>query len=178
MLRSIGGFITQTNRSIVTMTARSFVSFAKAQQIQYPFNNNNAQDILRSFPNDQKNKSDVGLNISFNAMKQANTTNNLDRDSSIILPEQIREEAASLKNFSIKTGRTVLVNNSDTASACRRLNGLVFANQIAIDRRKQRFHMKPGKKAEMKRSQRHRKDFMKGFKRLMEVVKDAKRKGY
>ncbi|SMN18232.1 similar to Saccharomyces cerevisiae YBL090W MRP21 Mitochondrial ribosomal protein of the small subunit [Maudiozyma saulgeensis] len=177
MLRSLSGYITQANRPLATMGTRTFVNSTKMQQIQYPFNNS-AQDILRSFPSSQKNKSDVGLNVSFNTMKEANASNNLQRDSSIILPEQIREEAASLKNFSIKTGRTVLVNNSDTASACRRLNGLVFANQIAIDRRKQRFHMKPGKKAEMKRSQRHRKDFMKGFKRLMEVVKDAKRKGY
>ncbi|CCF60555.1 hypothetical protein KAFR_0K02010 [Kazachstania africana CBS 2517] len=92
--------------------------------------------------------------------------------------EQIRERVSSFRNFGVKTGRTVEVFNSDTATACRRLNTIMNGNQIAQDRRKQRFYMKPGKKAELKRAERHRRDFMKGFKQLIDIVKDAKRKGY
>lgn len=187
MLRNITGNIAKSNGILGLSNSRLFMTSSILAQTRIPFNNNNnnnsqtsssPQDILRAFPKSQKGDSDVGLNVSFNSMKQSNTSMNAERDTLIILPEQIREEAAALRKFSIMSGRTATVNNCDTATACRRLSSLLFANEIAIDRRKQRFHMKPGKKAELKRSQRHRKDFMKGFKRLMEVVKDAKRKGY
>ncbi|AQZ14827.1 MRP21 (YBL090W) [Zygosaccharomyces parabailii] len=91
---------------------------------------------------------------------------------------QPKDDALSSRLTGVVAGRTVDVYNNDTAAACRQLNSLMFANKIPQDKRAQRFYMKPGKVAENKRSQRHRKDFMKGFKRLIEVVKDAKRKGY
>ena len=151
-----------------------------ARQILFPLTND-TKDVLRSIPNIKKDGFRPNLEVSFQTkqthMKQPFEKGKIDDDSNI-LPEQIREDASSLKNFTIKTGRTVDVNNFDTNTACRRLNTIVFSNQIAIERRKQKFYMKPGKRAELKRSQRHRKDFMKGFKRLMEIVKDAKRKGF
>lgn len=89
-----------------------------------------------------------------------------------------KDDALSSRLTGVVAGRTVNVFNNDTANAFRQLNSIMFANNIAQDKRSQRFHMKPGKVAEMKRSQKHRRDFMKGFKRLIEIVKDAKRKGY
>lgn len=90
---------------------------------------------------------------------------------------EIRETALSTK-FGPLAGRTVDVINGDTATAFRRLDAILSSNQVWRDRRDQRFYMKPGKKKELKRSQHHRKRFMKGFKRLMDIVKDANRKGY
>lgn len=89
-----------------------------------------------------------------------------------------KDDALSSRLTGVVAGRTVDVFNNDTANACRQLNSMMFANNIAQDKRAQRFYLKPGKVAEMKKSQKHRKDFMKGFKRLIEIVKDAKRKGY
>lgn len=89
-----------------------------------------------------------------------------------------RDDALSSRLTGVAAGRTVDVFNNDTASAFRQLNSIMFANRIPQDSRNQRFYMKPGKVAELKRSQKHRRDFMKGFKRLIEIVKDAKRKGY
>lgn len=89
-----------------------------------------------------------------------------------------RDDALSSRLTGVVAGRTVNVFNNDTSNAFRQLNGIMFANKIPQDSRNQRFYMKPGKVAEMKKSQRHRRDFMKGFKRLIEIVKDAKRKGY
>ncbi|GAV52177.1 hypothetical protein ZYGR_0AG01680 [Zygosaccharomyces rouxii] len=91
---------------------------------------------------------------------------------------QPKDDALSSRLTGVPAGRTVDVYNNDTASACRQLNSVMLANKIPQMKKAQRFYLKPGKVAEIKRSQRHRKDFMKGFKRLIEVVKDAKRKGY
>ncbi|QLQ79090.1 hypothetical protein HG537_0B04380 [Torulaspora globosa] len=89
-----------------------------------------------------------------------------------------RDDALSSRLTGVSAGRTVDVFNNDTANAFRQLNSIMFANKIPQDSRNQRFYMKPGKVAELKRSQKHRREFMKGFKRLIEIVKDAKRKGY
>ncbi|CAR22047.1 mitochondrial 37S ribosomal protein bS21m [Lachancea thermotolerans CBS 6340] len=89
-----------------------------------------------------------------------------------------KEDALTSRLTGVRAGRTVDVYNGDTAGAFRQLNSVVFSNRIAQDRRNQRFHLKRGKAKEIRSSQRHRREFMKGFKRLIEVVKDAKRKGY
>ncbi|SCV01491.1 LANO_0F12024g1_1 [Lachancea nothofagi CBS 11611] len=89
-----------------------------------------------------------------------------------------KEDALTSRLTGVRAGRTVDVYNGDTAGAFRQLNSVVFANRIAHDKRNQRYHVKRGKAKEMRSSQRHRREFMKGFKRLIEVVKDAKRKGY
>lgn len=89
----------------------------------------------------------------------------------------IRETALSTK-FGPLAGRTVEVINGDTAAAFRRLDAIASSDQVWRDRRDQKFYMKSGKKKELKRSQHHRRRSMKGFKRLMDIVKDANRKGY
>ena len=89
-----------------------------------------------------------------------------------------KEDALGSRLTGVRAGRTVDVFNNDTAAAFRQLNSIAFANKIAQDRRNQRYHLKAGKARELRRSQKHRRDFMKGFKRLIEIVKDAKRKGY
>ncbi|CAR26198.1 hypothetical protein ZYGR_0E01820 [Zygosaccharomyces rouxii] len=91
---------------------------------------------------------------------------------------QPKDDALSSRLTGVTAGRTVDVYNNDTAAACRQLNSVMLSNKIPQTKKAQRFYLKPGKVAEIKRSQRHRRDFMKGFKRLIEVVKDAKRKGY
>lgn len=92
---------------------------------------------------------------------------------------QLREEALDGTTVrGVQAGRTVVVHNGDTSTALRRLTRKLVSNAVPMDRKNQKFHMKPGKVAEMKRSRRHRRDFKKGFKRLIEIVKDAKRKGY
>ncbi|CCK69444.1 mitochondrial 37S ribosomal protein bS21m KNAG_0C03370 [Huiozyma naganishii CBS 8797] len=88
------------------------------------------------------------------------------------------KELAMASRYGPRAGRTVSVHNNDTTSACRSLDSTLYANSIAQDRRAQRFYMKPGKRAEQKTALRHRKTFMKGFKHLMDIVQDAKRKGY
>lgn len=89
-----------------------------------------------------------------------------------------KDDALSSRLTGVIAGRTVDVFNNDTSNAFRQLNSIMFSNKIPQDSRNQRFYMKPGKVAELKKSQRHRRDFMKGFKRLIDIVKDAKRKGY
>lgn len=111
-------------------------------------------------------------------MRNLNNNNNNNQINSEDL--QLREEAldSTATVRGVQAGRTVVVHNGDTNTALRRLTRKLVSNGVPMDRRNQRFHMKPGKVAEMKRSQRHRRDFKKGFKRLIEIVKDAKRKGY
>lgn len=89
-----------------------------------------------------------------------------------------REDAINSKLTGIQAGRTVDVFNGNTIAAFQRLSSIVRSNGIARDKRAQRFYLKPGKAKEIRRSQKHRRDFMKSFKHLIEVVKDAKRKGY
>lgn len=87
---------------------------------------------------------------------------------------------SSVENAQMRfnSGKSIIVNKNNPAESFKRLNRIMFENNIPGDKRSQRFYMKPGKVAELKRSQRHRKEFMMGFKRLIEIVKDAKRKGY
>ena len=170
-----------TNYSAAFLSRRLLSSSAYLTQSKSPFDGITS-DVLRSFPGyqgDTKTKVgglDIPLTPGNPKGKQLGVSDSVQMTQ--IHPELVREEAASLKNYSIKTGRTVDVNNGDTATAFRLLNSIVNANNIPGDKRSQRFYIKPGKKAEMKRSQRHRREFMKGFKRLMDIVKDAKRKGY
>ena len=182
MLCLIRNTLKTTNSCSTAFLSRRLLSSSPhLTQSKSPFDSITS-DVLRSFPGYQKNtKTKVGeLDIPLTSGnprgKSLSVGDSLQMTQ--IHPELVREEAASLKNYSIKTGRTVDVNNGDTATAFRLLNSIVNANNIPGDKRSQRFYIKPGKKAEMKRSQRHRREFMKGFKRLMDIVKDAKRKGY
>ncbi|QEU62818.1 Mrp21 [Kluyveromyces lactis] len=89
-----------------------------------------------------------------------------------------REDALSSKLTGIQAGRTIDVFSGNTMAAFQRLGSIVRSNSIQKDKRAQRFYLKPGKARELRKSQKHRKEFMKSFKNLIEVVKDAKRKGY
>lgn len=89
-----------------------------------------------------------------------------------------RDDAMSSRLVDVYAGRIIEVRDHNTSQAFRSLNSMLSYNGVARDRRSQRFYMKPGKVAELKKSQRHRKVFMLAFKRMMDLVKDAKRKGY
>lgn len=110
-----------------------------------------------------------------NPVRYTNAINGINDMTSMLSP---REDAFGSKLTGIKAGRTVAVYNGNTMQAFFRLQALVKSNHIALEKRKQRFYLKPGKVRELRKSQKHRRDFMKGFKRLISVVKDAKRKGY
>ncbi|CCE65200.1 hypothetical protein TPHA_0K00660 [Tetrapisispora phaffii CBS 4417] len=91
---------------------------------------------------------------------------------------QPKDDALSARMVGVQAGRTVDIFNGNTQNGLRQLSSLVYTNNIPQDRKDQMFYKKPGKVAERKRSLRHRKEFKKGFQRLIEIVKDAKRKGY
>ncbi|AGO13596.1 AaceriAGL284Cp [[Ashbya] aceris (nom. inval.)] len=89
-----------------------------------------------------------------------------------------REDAFRSRLTGVRAGRTVAVFNGNTSQALQRQNVLLRSARVAQDRREQRFHLKPGKAKEQQRSRKHRREFMRAFKDMIEVVKDAKRKGY
>lgn len=124
----------------------------------------------------KSNQLSQSLNHDHIQKNKSNTQNNIRAFAEFA--HNPRDDALSSRLTGVTAGRTVDVYNNDSASAFRQLNSIMFANKIPQDSRNQRFYMKPGKVAELKRSQKHRRDFMKGFKRLIEIVKDAKRKGY
>lgn len=150
------------------------------------FSNNPLRDFtLHTKTGDSASSNRQGLKINLKDFDNGNSSTQTSQsemkerlDKAILLENsEIREVALSTK-FGPLAGRTVDVINGDTATAFRRLDTIISSNQVWKDRRDQRFHMKPGKKKELKRSTHHRKVFLKGFKRLMDVVKDANRKGY
>ncbi|KAH3902564.1 uncharacterized protein SCODWIG_00295 [Saccharomycodes ludwigii] len=138
----------------------------------------NPSNIINN--NNNKLTSDFITNLADKSLKYSNANNNELKQSikSIDLDSNPREDALTSKMFGIKAGRTVSVIKGNTSDSFRVLQSIVRENNIAHDKRKQRFYLKPGKLREAKKSQKHRKEFMKGFKRLIEIVKDAKRKGY
>lgn len=70
------------------------------------------------------------------------------------------------------------VIDGNIGQALKQLNNLVRSNNVAQERRKQRFYLRPSKaKAEL-RMERNKRRFGKGFKRLLQIVNEAKRKGY
>lgn len=97
----------------------------------------------------------------------------------------IDEFADNFKNqaalMSAGKGAALSVNVKDADSlpiAIKRLDGMIRRNSIIGDLRAQEFHIRKGKKKRMIRAKRHRKLFKEGFKYLLNMVKDAKRKGY
>lgn len=89
-----------------------------------------------------------------------------------------KDVAAQLRITGPRAGRMVRVINNDVDSAFRTLRGIVTANNIKGDKADQRFYIKPGKKQELKTINKNKRVFMQGFRRMMEVVKDASRRGY
>ena len=75
-------------------------------------------------------------------------------------------------------GRIVSVPQGNIDSAFRSLKYLVNSNNIRLDKNAQRFYKKPSKVLEEKRMRRKNKLFDQGIRRLVDIVKDAKRRGY
>lgn len=89
-----------------------------------------------------------------------------------------KDVAAQLRITGPKAGKMVKVINNDIDAAFRALRGIVNANNIRGDKAAQRFYIKPGKRRELKTINKNKRVFMQGFRRMMEVVKDASRRGY
>lgn len=155
-----------------TTVRKPTINPLKDFNLHSPFNNSNSNSLKLTL-SDLGSEVDQGLNKDDNSLESKEKL----RKALMLENSEIRETALATK-FGPIAGRTVDVINGDTASAFRKLDYILSSNSVWKDSKNQRFHMKPGKRKEMKRSQHHRKRFMKGFKRLMDVVKDAKRKGY
>lgn len=76
------------------------------------------------------------------------------------------------------SGRMTRVTGGNIDGAFRSLRYIVSSNSIRTDKNAQRFYKKPGKVAEEKTMRRKRKMFDAGIRRLIDIVKDAKRRGY
>jgi len=129
--------------------------------------NTNPLDILSSKSNDttakntRSTKNDFKLFLSENELKA-----------------KPKDVANQLRITGPRAGKIIKVVNNDINGAFNALNGVVRSNNIRQDKRAQQFYIKPGKQRELKAIQRNKREFMKGFKRLMNIVKDASRKGY
>jgi small subunit ribosomal protein MRP21 len=75
-------------------------------------------------------------------------------------------------------GRMVAVNPGNIDGAFRNLKFLVNSNNVKTDKNAQRFYKKPGKVLEEKAIRRKKKLFDAGVRRLIDIVKEAKRRGY
>lgn len=75
-----------------------------------------------------------------------------------------------------EAGRSVTVI-SDLPAALSRLRGILVSNNVKADQVRQRFHERPGLKKKRLKSARHRKRFKAGFKKLVSIAMDMKRKG-
>lgn len=89
-----------------------------------------------------------------------------------------KDVANQLRVTGPRAGRIVKIINHDVDGAFRALQSVVRTNNIRGDLNDQRFYLKPGKARELKSIRKNKKEFMKSFRRMMQVVKDASRRGY
>lgn len=89
-----------------------------------------------------------------------------------------REMANKLKYTGPTAGRLVRVTHNNIAAAQRQLNTLVNVNKIKSTYYDQRFHIKPCKVKLAKRIANSKKHFNQEFKKLMNNIWAAKRRGY
>ncbi|KAA8894934.1 hypothetical protein FN846DRAFT_894624 [Sphaerosporella brunnea] len=73
-------------------------------------------------------------------------------------------------------GRSVVVQG-DVAQAFMRLRSIISQNKVRQDFHYQKFHERPGLKRKRLRSERHRRRFKEGFKRMVALVMDMRKKG-
>lgn len=66
---------------------------------------------------------------------------------------------------------------TDLPQALARLRSILTANNVKADQLRQKFHERPGKKKNRLKSLRHRRRFKAGFKRLVAIAMEMKRKG-
>ncbi|EJS44609.1 mrp21p [Saccharomyces arboricola H-6] len=137
-----------------------------------------AQEDKNNNGHSSKHKGDnagiLSMEIPIDMMQSAGRINRRE----LLSEAEIARGSVENAQMRFNSGKSIIMNKNNPAESFKRLNRIMFENNIPGDKRSQRFYMKPGKVAELKRSQRHRKEFMMGFKRLIEIVKDAKRKGY
>lgn len=75
-------------------------------------------------------------------------------------------------------GRTIQVRNGELNGALAMLNARLKKNQVASDKRKQRFHVRRGQLKKEVRSQRWRKLFKTSFKATVERCEKLRRQGW
>ena len=78
-------------------------------------------------------------------------------------------------------GRTIEVNekkNMDIGRAFRSLDIAVARNRVRADFNRQRFHERPGLKRKRLQSERWRKHFKDGFKGMVKMVNEMRKKGW
>lgn len=90
--------------------------------------------------------------------------------------------AAPIQHLDVKpkmgptAGRSVLVT-TDVSQALMRLRSILSQNKVRQDFHMQKFHERPGLKRKRLASERHRRRFKEGFKRMVSIVLDMKKKG-
>lgn len=77
--------------------------------------------------------------------------------------------------FSTYAGRTKAVENGDLTAAFRSLNSTLRNNSVAREYRTQKFYEKPSNKRVRLNRERHRKRFLSGVKRLVNLVKEQRK---
>ncbi|CCG84155.1 protein of unknown function [Taphrina deformans PYCC 5710] len=87
----------------------------------------------------------------------------------------IRRPVAASGPFSTYAGRTKEVKNGDISAAFRALNSTLRNNSVARDYRTQKFYEKPSNKRVRLNRERHRKRFLSGVKRLVNLVKEQRK---
>lgn len=90
------------------------------------------------------------------------------------LPLPGTKKAAS-SPFVMFSGRTRPVVNGDISAAFRSLNQTLKVNNVAKDYRTQKFHEKPSNKRVRLARERHRRRFLSGVKRLVNLVKEQRK---
>ena len=73
-------------------------------------------------------------------------------------------------------GRSVLVT-TDVSQALMRLKSILSQNKVRQQFHMQKFHESRGLKRKRLASERHRRRFKEGFKRMVSIVLDMKKKG-
>lgn len=86
-----------------------------------------------------------------------------------------RRTVAPSGPFSTYAGRTRPVVNGDLGPAFRQLNNTLRNNNVAKDYRTQKFYEKPSNKRVRLNRERHRKRFLSGVKRLVNLVKEQRK---
>lgn len=153
MFRSLGLFVPKGSVRFSSSSSKEFSSIIS--KIKINDSNPSKLDKLK-FPEQIEQISNKPINPSFTA----------------------KSTAERLKVTGPLAGRIVTVRNGDINTAYRNIKFIINSNNIRGESMAQRFHMKPGKKLELKRIRRKKKMFNEGIRRLMDLVKEAKRRGY
>ncbi len=80
-------------------------------------------------------------------------------------------------NYNPYAGRSKDITNGDLAGAVRSLNLVLRLNNVKLDQREQKFYEKPHDRRIRLSSERHRKRFKAGVRRLVSVVKEMRKRG-